>query len=77
MEVNGMTGIYADFGAWNNNFDSGNESGYYRHLSQIIIAKLRDNDAVASASFYRRAYNYDAVFNKYYGPIMAESALWG
>jgi len=77
FEVNGVTGLYVDFGSFSSAHNVDNEDAYYRDVAAIIIGRIREDDALQASTFHRRRYNYDALYKRVYAPAMAESALWG
>ena len=76
FEVNGYQGLYFDFGSFHNNFTPENEADYFKGVAQIILGRMRENEAICSKSFTRQKYNYDNIYNTEYAPVLAESKTW-
>jgi len=76
FEVMGYTGIYCDFGSYNNTFKPENEGRYYEDIAKIILGRIRENESIMSKTYVRQHYNYDYLYKTEYAPVLAESALW-
>ena len=76
FEVNGYQGIYFDFGSYHNQFKPDNAAAYYKDVAQIILGRMRENEAICSKSFMRQNYNYDRLYEREYSTVMAESKTW-
>lgn len=78
QEVQGMTGIYIDFGSFERqvNYPTGSGKDYYKAIAYLILSRLRRNEGLASQTFNRLRYNWNNLYEKYYRLIMEESALW-
>lgn len=76
MEVHGFTGLYCNFGSFEQAFDPPDPDLYYSELAKLIIAKMKHDDAVQSATHHRLTYNMDSLYYNYYGPIMQEAKVW-
>jgi glycosyltransferase involved in cell wall biosynthesis len=77
MEVNGLTGVYCNFGSFEQSFDYPDLKLYYDDLATLLLAKLTHDDAIMFSTFHRKTYNMDTIYRKYYEPIMSEGKqLW-
>lgn len=76
LEVSGMSCLYFDFGSFHHTFNIENEGEYYKSVAQVILGRMRENEAVMAKTFMRKTYNWDNLYNKYYAPIMAEADTW-
>jgi len=72
MEVHGGTGLYCNFGAFDQPFSHPDPSAYYRDLANLIIAKMNSDEAIRSATHHRLKHNMDYIYLNYYAPLMAE-----
>jgi glycosyltransferase involved in cell wall biosynthesis len=76
-EVQGGTGIYAEFGSYERDLVvPGNEKDYYIALAHLIIGRMIRSEVVASKTFNRQRYNWDYIYNHFYLPTFGESDLW-
>jgi len=76
FEVAGLCPIYFDFGSHHMSFTCTNEEQYFSDIAKIVIGRMAQNESVTTKTFMRRRYNWDALYDRYYAPIMAESQLW-
>lgn len=76
MEVNGFTGLYCNFGSFEHEFVHPEPDLYYSELANLIIAKMKTDDAVQAATHHRLAHNMDSLYRNYYEPIMQEAKIW-
>ena len=76
MEVNGLTGMYADFGSFRRKFNPENEDAYLTDIATLILSRMQRNEAIQSKTWHRRTYNWDTLYRKYYEPIMSEAKYW-
>ena len=76
FEVNGYQGLYFDFGSYHHQFKPDNAAAYYKDVAQIILGRMRENEAICSKSFMRQNYNYDRLYEREYSTVMAESKTW-
>jgi len=53
-----------------------NAAAYYKDVAQIILGRMRENEAICSKSFMRQNYNYDRLYEREYSTVMAESKTW-
>ena len=75
-EVNGMTGLYFDFGSYTNQFVPENRGKYLRDVASVILGRMQRNESLMCKTFHRCAYNWDALYSRYYEPFMGEAHLW-
>lgn len=76
FEVNGLNGLYFDFGSHHNSFAPPNEAEYYNGVATIILGRMRENETLMHRTFMRRSYNMDHLYIREYEPIMKESQVW-
>jgi glycosyltransferase involved in cell wall biosynthesis len=76
MEITGLNGIFFDFGSFHQQINITDMDGYYKDIATLILGRMAENEAIMLKTFMKRAYNYDTLYNKYYAPMFAESALW-
>ena len=76
MEVHGMTGLYCDFGSFEQEFDHPDLNAYYSDLASLIIAKMNEDDAIQAATHHRLKHNMDYLYYNYYEPLMQEGKIW-
>lgn len=78
-EVSGGTGVHVDFGSFERqvNFPNNSEKDYYKGIAHLIISRLRRSEVITAKTFTRLRYNWDALYEKFYAPTMAESQMWG
>jgi glycosyltransferase involved in cell wall biosynthesis len=76
-EVQGGTGVFAEFGSFERRLDTpGSEKEYYKALAMLVLSRMQRNEVVTAKTYNRRRYNWDHIYKKYYGPTMAERLLW-
>jgi glycosyltransferase involved in cell wall biosynthesis len=71
-EVGGNCGVYREFGSWQRPWNPRNEGDYYRGLADLVLQRMNENEAVRLKTHIRQSYNMDAVYEKYYRPMLAE-----
>jgi glycosyltransferase involved in cell wall biosynthesis len=76
QEIHGYSGIYFDFGSFDHTFQPKDEFLYLKDVSSIILGRMLQNESIISSTHHRTQYNWDQLYNNYYGPIMAESRMW-
>ena len=76
LEISGMTCLYFDFGSHSQNIQVMDENGYFTGIANIIVGRMRENEAIISKTFMRQRYNYDSLYHNYYAPNMEESICW-
>lgn len=74
-EVAGDFALFFDFGSYRHNFNNTAGDNYYRDIALIILGRLQ-NEITRSKTFARKSYNMDALYQREYAPLMAESKLW-
>lgn len=77
-EIAGYHGMYFDFGSFTNTVIRPVEGIdlWLKDLALIILGQYRQNEALQAKTWFRRKYNMDTVYTKYYAPILAESKSW-
>jgi hypothetical protein len=73
-EVSGMCADYIDFGSFDQVFEP--PPKWSNEVAKIITGRLRRNESIMTKTFVRQRYNWDNLYNKFYGPIFAESRDW-
>lgn len=76
LEVNGMHGLYFDFGSYNYAVNTPTENKYYRDMAFIILGRMKENEVIRHRTFVRRSYNMDYLYLREYAPVIAESLTW-
>lgn len=76
-EVQGGTGIYAEFGSFDRTLNHpGTEAEYYQALAMLIVSRLKRNEVITAKLFNRLKYNWETLYEHYYAPTIAEAELW-
>lgn len=75
IEVGGGNTLYFDFGSYTQRHEPPDRDEYLRQVALIILGRMQENDSILTRTFMRKHYNYDALYAKYYAPIMAETRL--
>ena len=65
-----------DFSSYHANFEPENWDDYLNAVAGVIVQRLKENESVRTKSFIRQTYNMDAIYSRYYEPIMQESQAW-
>lgn len=76
MEVNGMTGLYVDFGSYEYAFAPPNERDYLTGVAYLIVGRMRENESINSKTFHRQRYNWNNLYERFYGPMLSECVTW-
>lgn len=76
LEVGGYSTIYFDFGSYHHTHTVANEGQYFNDIAQIILGRMKENEAIAMKTFCRQRYNWDHLYNKEYSPVLAEARTW-
>lgn len=76
MEISGYNALYFDFGSFHMNVQHENEDQYLMDIAKIIIGRIRENESLRAKTFMRKMYNWNALYENVYAPIMAESRTW-
>lgn len=76
LEICGHNTMAFPFGSYNNTFRPNDFDLYLTDLAFLISARMRQDDSVRLKTWIRQRCNYDFLYNRYYGPIMAEAARW-
>lgn len=77
LEISGFTALYFDFGSFHMNHMVDNEEKYFHDIAYVTIGQMRQNESLMTRTFMRKMYNWDHLYNRYYGPIMASAEGWG
>jgi len=72
IEISGNQAMYLDFGSYTHNFRAADPDIYYRDVAAIVLARMDQDESIRMKTFCRRRYNMDAVYRRYYAPLLAE-----
>ena len=75
-EICGLNTLALPFGSYNHAHEPTDQDAYLRELAMITMGRMQQCDSVMLRSHFRKHNNYDALFARYYAPIMAESRLY-
>lgn len=77
-EVSGHAGLFFDFGSYHQEVNQDKETAkrYLKDIAWIIVGRMGQNESLKAKTFTRQKYNWDNLYNRYYAPVMAESATW-
>lgn len=75
-EVSGMNALYVDFGSFFQVVVHPDERNWIKTLVHTIMSRMRRSEAITTKTFVRQSYNWEVLYNKFYGPVFAESILW-
>jgi hypothetical protein len=75
MEVTGMHADYIDFGSYNQTIPDP-APGWIEAVAQAIVGRMRRDESIMTKTYIRQRYNWDNLYQKFYGPIFAESKDW-
>lgn len=75
-EVGGGAGraLYFDFGSFHREFSPPDEQKYCRDIATIILGRMWQDESIRAKTFARKTYNWDALYECYYKPVMMETA---
>jgi glycosyltransferase involved in cell wall biosynthesis len=77
FEVSGMCGLAFEFGSQHRHFKPANEREYFQRIASHIVACASKDDCWRYRTFVRQNLNMDAVYQKFYEPILTEAMdLW-
>lgn len=71
LEISGNNALYFDFGSYHQQWEAPSPQ-YWRDLAIIILARLRENEALKTKTFMRQKYNMDNLYRTAYAPVMQE-----
>jgi glycosyltransferase involved in cell wall biosynthesis len=54
----------------------GGQTGYFKQMAAEIARRIVDEESIAARSICRQTLNMDAIYNKYYRPIIESSKNW-
>ncbi len=75
-EIGGGFGSYHSFGSNMVDHNVEDEKKYYSDLAMILLGRMKENESIMAKTFHRMNYNWDALYQKEYAPIFAESETW-
>lgn len=75
-EVTGGLTYGAEFGSHRRSFRADDPDNYLRMVAQIILGRLRQNEAILTRTHARQRYNWDYLYDHEYAPVMAELTTW-
>lgn len=76
QEIAGYQTLGFEFGSSNRTVNIPNPVSYARDIALIILGRMVQSESLKTKTRIRTQYNYDAIYNNFYAPIMAESSLW-
>ena len=76
MEISGHTALYFDFGSYHMQHNADDLDAYLQSIALVILSRMQRSEPLLAKTFIRQKYNYDNLYNKFYGPILAESTMW-
>lgn len=76
VETSAHNGLLADFGSYNVEWTPTSETVWLDHLAGQIVSQVMNEEGVRSRTWFRTRYNRDAVYHRYYVPILEGSGLW-
>jgi hypothetical protein len=71
MEISGQNALYFDFGSYHQTWEAPGRQ-YWRDLALIILARMRESEAIKTKTFMRQKYNIDNLYRTAYAPVMQE-----
>lgn len=76
-EVSGGAGLHVDFGSYQKKLDvPTSEKEYFEAIAGLILGRMMRNEAIACKSFTRIRYNWNNLYEKFYGPLIGETIIW-
>jgi len=76
LEVLGHQALYFNFGSHHQTHNVDNEEAYFGAVANVIVARLRRNEAICTKAFVRQNYNWDSLYLRVYAPMLAEAETW-
>lgn len=76
QEVNGLHGLYLNFGSHETAFKPESWREYLKEIASLIIGRMQRDESLSQKTWHRKMYNWDHIYNRYYEPFMIESKLW-
>lgn len=77
MEISGFNALYFDFGSYRTQHNVDNVTNYCTDIAKIILGRMKQDESIRAKTFVRKTYNMDHLYDEFYGPILAESHIWG
>ena len=71
-EVGGNYGLYVNFGSCEKQLSLINEREHYERIARQIVAVTGQDDAFQARTWMRQTYNMDAIYKRYYEPLLLE-----
>lgn len=68
-EVSGNEALFFDFGSCHTEHTVSSEK-YWNDIGFIVAGRMKENEAIKTATFARQTYNMDSLYNKHYMPTM-------
>ena len=76
-EVSGGAGIHVDFGSYEKRLRTPtNERQYFESIAGLIVGRMQRSEPTQTKSFTRIRYNWNNLYEKFYSPMISESAIW-
>ena len=69
-EVNGLKGVYLNFGSFDQILNVPDKEFYLETATSLILNHLINDEAIMSRTFIRRQYNFENVYRKFYEPLL-------
>lgn len=76
VEIGGARGLIADFGSYSVTWEPNKENEWIESLAGLLVAQLRAEEGVQSRTWFRRNFNKNTVYHRYYVPAFEGAALW-
>ena len=76
FEVSNYTALMVDFGSYHQTFAVQNQAEYLEDVAQMIVARMNAESAILAKTHYRKALNMDALYKRFYGPVLGEAKTW-
>jgi glycosyltransferase involved in cell wall biosynthesis len=74
-EITGHTCDYIDFGSFNLPIQEF-PPDFHSQVARTVMGRFVRNESILTRTFIRQRYNWDNLYDKYYRPILSESANW-
>lgn len=76
QEIVGYQTFGFEFGSSNRNINITDPNKYHKDIATLILGRMLQSESIKTKTRLRTCFNYDAIYNMYYAPIMAESSMW-
>lgn len=75
-EITGGNALFFNFGSHEHDVKIDNREKYHTEIAKIIVQRMKDNQAEAGRTWFRKKGNLDHLYKEYYAPVMADSQTW-